>query len=194
MPDWLLLATLTLITRRGFLLNKREKKRSEASMLAGMVLSQHASHLAIMLRDWSVLFLCRDQLRKEAYLHRVQDILDQTYCWTKPLDHAMTRGDLRLSGAPPSAILLRQFPRRMELCYDEDSKNDKRLWNVRWEAMFDCMCEGLHTFEKEIQEWVNVYDGNYERMLENHDRTFPHLGSPRATWAEVQHQLPLDLT
>ena len=144
-------------------------------MLAGMVRSQHASHLAIMLRDWSVLFLCRDQLRKEAYLHRVQDILDQTYCWTKPLDHAMTRGDLRLSCAPPSAILLRQFPRRMELCCDEDSKNNERLWYVRWQAMIDCMCEGLHTFEKEIQEWVNFYDSNYGMIA-------PHMFNEAWMW------------
>ena len=83
--------------RRGFLLSTRERKRSDvlqfaatqsappiqASALAHDVLSQHASHLAILLHEHSVLVLRRDQDREAASkyfqrrqaLHRIEQRL-----------------------------------------------------------------------------------------------------------------------
>ena len=173
--------------RRGFLLPRHTQKRSgvtqpaatsmhlstEASELAGIVLSRHASHLAILLGDSSVLYLCRDQDRKEACLQQQWNLINRIYKWTKPLDIAMSQGRLPLSGAAPSAFILRQFPQLMELCFDKESKNSEPLFAQRWEEMFDCMTAGLHAFQVEGQDgieideaWLNYYESNEDRVLE----------------------------
>ena len=188
--------------RRGFFLPKHTQKRSgvtqpaatsmhlstEASELAGIVLSRHASYLAILLRDSSVLYLCRSQTRKEARVHQFSDILDLTYMWTKPLAIAMSQGQLPLDGAPPSAFTLGQFPHKVELCSDEDdatgtvatyhAKITERALNLtrwgsdplfarRWNDMLDCLIPGLKAFQDEAldgvevdEEWLNYYHSN----------------------------------
>ena len=109
--------------RRGFLLLRHTQKRSgvtqpaatsmhlptEASELAGIVLSRHASHLAILLGDSSVLYLCRDQDRKEARLTQEWNLFNRLYQWTKLLDIEMSQDRLPLDGAPPSAFVLPNF-------------------------------------------------------------------------------------
>ena len=87
------------------------------------------------------------------------------------LDFEMSQGLLPLDGAPPSAVILRQFPLQMELCFDEAAKNSEALWSVRWLAMFDCLREGLHAFQTESfdgieidEAWTNYFDLNQDRV------------------------------
>ena len=171
--------------QRGFLLPKGWKKCSDAtqlaasclplstqaSALAGMVFAKHASSIAILLGDPSVLLLCEDQDREWARLHRAKQVLDQVYKWTKGLDVAMSQGLLPLDGAPPSATVLKQFPQLMEICFDATAKNSEALWSVRWGAMFDCLCEGIDAFQKESfdgieidEKWINYFDRNQDKV------------------------------
>ena len=166
---------------------QREKQRSDVAQLAATsprpstqtpalachVFLVHGSRLAIMLRDWSVLYLCRDQDRREARLQRVLDILDQTYSWTKPLDIRISEAPAAEFYTPRSASILRQFPLLMELCFDTESKNSEALFSERWNSMFECMWAGLEAFADEgcnewQPEWWNwYYDENFLKVLDS---------------------------
>ena len=87
------------------------------------------------------------------------------------LDFEMSQGLLPLDGAPPSAVILNQFLLKMELCFDEAAKNSEALWSVRWLAMFDCLRKGLHAFQTESfdgieidEAWTNYFDLNQDRF------------------------------
>ena len=185
--------------RRGFLLPKHAQKRSgvaqpaatsmqpstEASELAGRVLSRHASHLAILLGDSSVLYLCRYQDRREAHLQRMQDTINLTYRWTNDLDIAMSEGRLPLCFAPPSAFILQKFPRLQELCFDEESMNSEPLFARRWQEMLDCLCAGLQAFYVEARDSRQDID-YYDRYLRC---TRTYYDSNLETVTDLTHRL-----
>ena len=61
----------------------------------------------------------------------------------------------------------------MELCFDKESKNSGPLFAQRWEEMFHCMTAGLHAFQVEGRDgieideaWLNYYESNEDRVLE----------------------------
>ena len=141
--------------RRGFFLPKHTQKRSgvtqpattsmhlstEASELAGIVLSRYASDLAVLLWDSSVLHLCRCQNRKQFH---------QAYRWVKHLETAMSSGCLPLVGAPDSAVFLSCFSELNDFCFtDEDCKNDEALFTWMWDDSIDHLCNGLEAFQVE---------------------------------------------
>ena len=154
--------------RRGFLLPKHAQKGSDvsplaagsscpstqASALARVVLSGYASRLAILLRDSSVLFLCRDQERKLARVHQSYDMYNDIYWWTRSVHVAMSDGTLPLDyGAPLSACILRRFPALWELY---TASNDPALWEHHYGEGIACVSDGLAIFLQEVAE-VEVY-------------------------------------
>ena len=131
-------------------------------------------------------FLTEEELRdvvavfttkQSALSQREADILDEADRWTKHLGRMMTRGCLPLGGAPPSAFILMQFPRLMELCFEEESRNSDPLFARRWQDMLNCLCTGLQDFQVEAfdgveidEAWVSYYDYNLNRVKQLFNR------------------------
>ena len=141
--------------RRGFLLPKSKKDRKDVSPLDAVVLSRHASHLAVLLRDWSVLFLCREQERREAIRHRFKDIVDQTLGWFKPLE---TAGMLPVSEVPPSTYLLRRFALNVEVWHDAAKSGNEEVAAASRIELNCCLVEGLKAFVNEAKALNNIED------------------------------------
>ena len=143
------------------------KLSAETTILASTVFSRHASQIAIALRDHSVLCLRRDQDRKEAAYHRVQDVIKQQYAFAAHLIDMTSHGRLPLVGAPPSALVWMDFPRLCQDFWSERSKTNETMAKQYWQALTDCMFKGMDMFHEETQQiltiplhtlWVCYYD------------------------------------
>ena len=147
---------------------------TQTSPLASFVLSQFPSHLAILLREPAVLWLCQDQDRTEAAYEQRFHFYHHLYAWTRDIDVAMSLNLVPRHHAPPSAFILGQYALRFEAVFlgegREACKESKPLYMTRIFDMFVSLHEGLQAFSTEMLqgnyniEWQIYYEHNFNRV------------------------------
>ena len=141
-------------------------------LLAKIVFGQHASHIAFLLRDRSVLCLCVDQDRQEATFLRLLEVIQKIYVFSKVLEDNMSNGCLPNDGAPPSAFVWKDFRSKCDSVWSKPSNENQPLFDRNFDIMLDCMFKATEMFMQEAHHgveidplWGNYFDDNLQKVI-----------------------------